>query len=197
VGAIQDWNEPRGISLRTTYPFDHRWSASVLLVRELAAQWPDLFSWIGLGYRFVPVSMHSARFDAATEVIRSRSRRFLAVDVGDLFGFHSSVWQHQVRAPLWTMVLSSRILQRLGGMSGARVQCDASLRCEGLGDSLLIQAGDVPLLGDVNRREDLLPYVMLDRLLMPVRPDGGVLLLPPWDEAAATEWIQRFQQHQV
>src|SRR5258705_6681195 len=97
-------------------------------------------------------------------------------------------------SPLWTMVLSSRILERIGGMAHARAQCDGALRCEPLGESLLIQAGDIPLRGDVNRREDLLPYRMLDRLLMPVRPTGGVFLLPPWDENAAMEWLQRFQQ---
>src|SRR2546422_5235532 len=148
----------------------------------------DLFSWIGVGYRFIPVSMHSARFEAATEVIRSRSRRFLAVDVGDLFGFHSSVWQYHVRTPFWTVVLSSRVLQRIGGIAHARSQCEDPLRCEPLGQSLLIHAGDVPVRGDVNRREDLRPYRMLDHLLMPVRPAGGVLLLPPWDEDAAMEW---------
>lgn len=193
VGVIRDRNEPRGISLRATYSFEHRWSESVLLAREVAARWPDLFRWIGVGHRFVPVSMHSVHFEAATEVIRSRSKRFLAVDVGDLFGFHSSVWQYQVRAPLWTMVLSSRMLERIGGRAHARAQCDGVLQCEPLGESLLIQAGDIPFRGDVNRREDLLPYRMLDRLLMPVRPAGGVFLLPPWDEDAAMEWLQRFQ----
>ena len=111
----------------------------------------------------------------------------------DLFGFHSSVWQYHVRTPFWTVVLSSRVLQRIGGIAHARAQCEDPLRCEPLGQSLLIHAGDVPVRGDVNRREDLRPYRMLDHLLMPVRPAGGVLLLPPWDEDAAMEWLQRFQ----
>jgi hypothetical protein len=194
VGSIRSRLDARGICLRATYPFSHRWSDSVVLARELAAGWPDLISWIGLGYRFVPVSIHSAAFEAATEVIRNRSRRFLAVDVGDLFGLHSSVWQSQVRTPLWTMVLSSRILQRIGGTAHVLRQCEGSLRCEPLRGSLFVQAGDVPLCGDVNRREDVRPYRMLDRLLAPLRAAGGVLLLPPWDEDASIAWLQRFQQ---
>jgi hypothetical protein len=193
VGAIRESNEPRGISLRVTYPFDHHWSDSVVMARDIAARWPDLFRWIGVGLRFMPVSMHSGQFEAATEVIRGRSRRFLAVDIGDLFGFHSSVWQHQIRTPLWTMVLSPGILDRIGGMAHARAQCDSPLRCEALGASLLIQAGDGPMRGDVNRQEDILAYRMLDRLLTPVRCRGGVLLLPPWDEVAAIDWHERFQ----
>jgi hypothetical protein len=48
-------------------------------------------------------------------------------------------------------------------------------------------------LGDGPRPCQLLREVlMLDPLLMPVRPDGGVLLLPLWDDATATEWLQRF-----
>jgi len=194
VGALRSLEESRGISLRATYPFAHPWAESVVLAKRIATHWPDLFSWISIGYRFVSVSMHSARFEAATEVIRNRSMRFLTVDVGDPFGFHGSVWQYQIRTPLWTMILSSRILQRLGGDTLVRTQCHGPLQCEAVGEGLLIRSGDSPMLGDVNRREDILAYQKVDRLLKPVRADRGVLILPPWDEGTSARWLQRFQQ---
>lgn len=194
IGWIEHPADPRGFSLRITVPVGYGWSNLLDLGRELGVNGSQVYRWITIGYRFVPVSWHTDLLGDSVEIIHRLSKRFLCVDVGDAFGLFTSFWQDKIRSVNFITIVSADLLERLGGIDRVYSLCEPPVRAEKLHDNLLIQAGELPTVCDVNRRENPLAYRLVDRLLRPIRAHNDeIMLLPPWDIDSTQVWLKRFE----
>ena len=124
-------------------------------------------------------------------LIHRRSKRFLGVDVGDLFGFYLSKMTGQLRTVGFVTVLAPALLESI-----ELVRPDASvdlLSTTSVAGSLFVQAGGEPSVLDVNRSEPRDAYRAADTLCSPLRITGGINFFAPWDEKATARWLDRLQ----
>ena len=61
-----------------------------------------------------------------------------------------------------------------------------------MGDAIVLQAGDAPEPGDVNRLDVPMSYRRADQMVRPVRARAGNFSMP-WDERTTEEWLTRFE----
>ena len=192
IGWIESADAPRGLSLRVTLPFDYPLDKLVVVGRELATNWPGLWRWIGVGYRFVPVCWHSKFTEDARKIIYYRSRRFLGVDVGEQFGLYTSFWQDWIRTVHWCTIVSRSLLDKLPEKASLYNHNTLPIEIEPIGNSLLFRAGPKPSLCDVNRQDNITDYSTTDQFLRPIRAARHVNFLPPWDAESTGAWLERF-----
>jgi uncharacterized protein (TIGR02270 family) len=192
IGWVESAEAPRGFSLQLTVPYDYSLEKLVDLGRDLATNWPGLWRWIGIGYRFVPVCWHSKYAEDARKIVFCRSRRFLGVDVGEQFGLYTSFWQDRIRTVHWCTIVSPFLLDKLPEGTILPHQPRLPTEIEPIGNSLLFRAGAGPSLCDVNRLDDTTGYLAADRILRPIRAGRHVNFLSPWDAESTGAWLERF-----
>jgi len=98
----------------------------------------------------------------------------------------------------WLTAISTKLLDRVGGLEHARKECGAEVQIHQYGGGVVFQAEDPPVLGDVNARNIPAAYRRVSRLLRPLRFNeytrSDFIPAPPEvDGAEATQaWISRF-----
>lgn len=104
----------------------------------------------------------------------------------------------RVKGVNWLTALNDQCLERLGGRDSVLKQLDENFRIYPYDSGLLIQAGQVPQLGDANRRSIPRHYRKLSNIIKPLRmvmPDTHSFIRP-LDGRNATdvtnEWLARF-----
>jgi hypothetical protein len=105
------------------------------------------------------------------------------------------LWDRAIRSVSWLTIvgkgltgidLDDPVLAELPGVSTHR-----------LPDALVLQAGDEPARGDMNRLQLPEPYSAVDRALRKVRAREGASFPPPWREDTSTGWLKRFERSVV
>lgn len=189
IGWIAEPTAPRGFSLRMTTPTDHPWGDLLELGRELASEWPGLWRWITVGPRFIPLSPASPQYELSRREVFARARRFVLVDVGEPLGLYTTFWQERLRTVAWGTLISSE----LAGEISIEGSIHPRLVVMPLRAGLLLRAGEQPILGDINRAEDLSVYLAMDRRLRAIRATSGVNFLAPWDAESSAAWLDRLE----
>lgn len=126
------------------------------------------------------------------------SHRWYGIDVEDLSGTVSAI-PHGLKSAGWLTLVGSKLLDRLGGSDALAAVLPPEVILHPLPFGVLIQAGPRPLLGDVNRGEDLPLYRAVGRVLAPIRaPSHPRYLfkeaLSNEDEGWTQKWLARFDQ---
>jgi hypothetical protein len=99
----------------------------------------------------------------------------------------------------WLTLVGRRLLDTLGGEEALARALPAEVTVHTLPFGVLIQAGPRPLLGDVNRREDLPLYRAVGRVLAPVRSRAHPAYLyksaaEGEDHGWTEQWLARFDK---
>ncbi len=122
------------------------------------------------------------------------SRRFLGLDVGSPFS-HKWALGQSIKGADWLTILSDDFVRKLGGPEAVR---------QGMGDlpvlpyagGLILQAGPLPLVGDVEKHQDMSAYKRVARIVEPVRckDHRGPNMTKPtfFSEEEYRTWLARF-----
>ena len=124
------------------------------------------------------------------------SHRWYGIDVESLSTTIYAVRQG-LKSAGWLTLVGSRWLATLGGTEALTAVLPAAITVHPLPSGVLIQAGPRPLMGDVNRQEDLGPYRAVGRVLAPIRsPEHPRYLfkeaLENEDDGWTQQWLARF-----
>ncbi|HLJ89705.1 MAG TPA: type VI immunity family protein [Candidatus Angelobacter sp.] len=98
----------------------------------------------------------------------------------------------------WLTAISTNLLDRVGGLANAQKECGTEVQIHPYAGGVVFQAGEKPVLGDVNAGDIPDAYRRVNRLLRPLRFNeyqrSNFIPVPPEvDDAAATQaWISRF-----
>ncbi len=188
LGWITAPDKPRGISFRVTVP-DNKINELADLGIELARTWPDLWRWISIGYRFIPVQWYSTLMPEALEIISGRCKRFLGVDVGDIFGLYTSIWQNCLRTVNWMTFVCDDLIHHLEDTDFTR----SNINFDRLNNGIVFKTGALPNFCDRNRNEPKAPFVDIDHRLSEIRANKALSFSPMWDTPHTIKWLNRFQ----
>jgi hypothetical protein len=95
----------------------------------------------------------------------------------------------------WLTFLNADYCDRLGGLPGLRKKFDESVVIHDVENGVMIQAGPVPEIGDVNRQRNLPIYHQVGKELAPIRCKEHPAIFGPTgfpDKEATEEWLSRF-----
>ena len=106
----------------------------------------------------------------------------------------------KIKGVNWLTALDDECFERLGGRDAVLSDLDEAFKFYNYDGGVLIQAGPVPQLGDVNQRHIPRYYQQLARKLKPLRmvfPQGHSLLKSPRPQEksgadVSNEWLARF-----
>lgn len=96
----------------------------------------------------------------------------------------------------WLTLVGKNILTSLGGEEGLSRKLPNICRVESLPHGVIIKAGDYPILGDRNRKEDLTAYRAVGHLLAPFRFEDHRDFFGSSKNAGITtqQWLARFDE---
>ncbi len=150
------------------------------------------------------LSMVSHEVDRVIHLVYPFTRRFPGIDID----IPSSVASKMARGegPLkikgvnWLTVLDDQCFEQLGGRNAVLSDLEEGFKFYEYEGGLLIQAGPMPQLGDINQQHIPRYYQQLARKLKPIRmsfPNGHRLLKSPnrqekSNTEATNEWLARF-----
>lgn len=143
------------------------------------------------------------RGDSAMEAQSSMAAIAARYHCVDLFDFDVTMVAMRrthpatVKRVSWITLLGSELLGIVGGLPALSSLLDAPITLHGFGQGALLQAGPRPLLGQVNRREDLSAYMRVGALLSAYRPLDHKPLFgseagDPREETS--RWLARFDR---
>lgn len=187
IGRTIGPNQPRGISFRITVP-DEKIESLSCFGLELARTWPGLWRWISIGYRFVPVQWYSPLMADALRIIDGRSKRYLGVDVGDIFGLYTSVWQNHLRTVNWMTFVCNDLASHFKDSEFIH----PAYEFESLQSGIVFKMGPRPSLCDRNRKDSKMPFSEMDNHLRNIRAEN-LIFSPLWDMKHTNNWLNRFQ----
>ena len=95
------------------------------------------------------------------------SRRFQGLDVGSPFSHFWSLTQ-SIKGADWLTILSNDFVRKLGGPEAVR-QGMGDLPVLPYGGGLILQTGPLPLVGDVEKGQDMSAYKRVARIVEPIR----------------------------
>ena len=127
--------------------------------------------------------------------VAAHAKRFIGYDIGEYIRLVGPFFE-RVRTVSWLTFLGRDLAAELRTSRGPIV-ATPPLELFSAGESLVIQAGAAPTAGDSNRLTYPAAYVEADSLIRPIRADSGqdMVFLGPWDEAAITSWLRRYERH--
>ncbi|MEK6774975.1 MAG: type VI immunity family protein [Bdellovibrionota bacterium] len=124
--------------------------------------------------------------------------RYQAVDIATRSRGPGAVQGERIKNVGWLTLIGSELLEKIGGLNPLQRNASDRLSLVQTAHGVLIRAGQKPILGDVNRREDLSAFVDAYRLVEPLH-NGIKELFAPFklagdaDEVDATQrWLFRF-----
>lgn len=124
--------------------------------------------------------------------------RYQAIDIATMSQGPWAVRGDRIKGIYWLNLLGQKLLAKVGGLSALRQGAPDDIEIVPNANGAMIVAGPKPRLGDVNRQEDVSPYVDLFYRLQPAM-DGLVESFPPFDrelgvsDYETTErWLLRF-----
>lgn len=124
--------------------------------------------------------------------------RFQGVDIATMSRGPWAVRHERVKNAAWLTLVGAGLLEKIGGIKGVEAKATDRLAVLSTRHGVVIRAGERPILGDVNRREDLQAYIDAYRLVEPLQAGIETLFAPfdlpgKVDATAATErWLVRF-----
>ncbi len=126
------------------------------------------------------------------QAVYSHARRFAGFDTG-FYENHMERFHEQIRTVNWLTFLGPSFRERLAKV-GVLPRSHGGVQVYSLGSGLVLQAGEVPAEGDVNRLGLPPAYLEADALVRPVRAAEGVHFGRPWTERTSEAWLRRFEK---
>jgi hypothetical protein len=148
----------------------------------------------GLGILESPDGAIEVKFEPT---VYAMARRFPGLEV-DRPASHLNYVEKGIKGVNWLTVLGDHWLSKVGGLDGLRRELDGEFRFYKYPGGLLIQAGQRPQLGDVNRRLWPAEYVKLSLALKPIRitthRSFHHLGENRFTRETSEEWLRRFDR---
>lgn len=155
--------------------------------RELCSILPFQSGHAGFSYECSPYAQEQSRNFAWTMSMRHRG-----IDISRLLHDKDAVGHDAVKGVSWLTMICSAFVERLGGLSVIRNSLSREMEIIDTGGGILLKAGALPAIGDVNRR-DLLPlYRQAYRVIAPlvaIAAERSPYLISPEKTEA---WFRRF-----
>lgn len=117
-------------------------------------------------------------------------KRYRCVDYRD-FAASGEFLGHAIKGVGWLTFLDAAFVAELGGADALKQALPPEAYVHERRHGLVIQAGDAPILGDRNRREDIGVYQRIFEAVRPVVTDDD-LAFPGFEDDESVEWINRF-----
>ena len=118
--------------------------------------------------------------------------RNLGVSARDLIGSVGGVTQG-IRNVSWITLVDEQLLSRLGSVEDVQKQLGSEVVLEQRRFGVMIRAGHAPVLGDVNRQEDLSLYKRVDAVLRPIRIETHPPF-PGFTDEDTNDWLARLDE---
>jgi hypothetical protein len=118
-------------------------------------------------------------------------RRYPGVDVSHVYPNFCPHWYDWIRSVSWLTFVGPALADRLD--LDAREIDTSLLSIDDTGDHLLIQAGDRPRRGDINRLDIPAAYIQADTYIRAVRASTDIAFGMPWTQRTTEEWLRRFE----
>ena len=183
-----------------------RFVAPAAVVASKPQVWLEFATWLGnqipfvsghAGYVLEANPYHVRDSEAAAFPLAMRHQ---AVDIATMARGPWSVRRDRIKNVGWLTLIGAPLLERLGGVEELRRRAGDGLRVVELAHGVLLQAGERPILGDVNRGESLAALVAAYAAVQPLHAGIEDLFAPfslahDTDEEAATRrWLFRFRR---
>lgn len=168
------------------------WPVDDFLRRVLEVASELRLRWGAAGYTYSPWSLHQP--EVSERRIFAHARRHPGYDVARYVTMMEAFYK-RLRTISWLTILGPSMLDELGALGRPLTPIPGLVDALRAGDAVALRAGPEPARGDVNRLDIPGAYRVADALVRPLRAgDGrGLNFLSPWDEAAITEWLRRFE----
>jgi hypothetical protein len=127
------------------------------------------------------------------DTVYAIAKRFPGLEVDHPIG-HTLFLSKGIKGVNWLTVLDEKWLHKIGGYSELRKQIDIGFRLEQYPGGVIIQAGEQPDIGDVNRNHLPDHYVRLNRILKKIRVNyiRRFHNICGFDTEKTQSWISRF-----
>lgn len=126
--------------------------------------------------------------------------RYQGVDISTMSRGPWAVRAERIKNVAWLTLVGSGLLEKIGGLEYLHDNVSNSLILTDTAHGVVIQAGEKPILGDVNRCEDMSALIDAYKLVGPLQAGIETLFAPfelpgTADEVDATErWLFRFAE---
>lgn len=137
----------------------------VALVRDFASRVPLFFGYAGFSFS---EALEIKRKQTNEQLLAPIAMRFSGIEVESQVCTRLCC-KERIKGVNWLTLIDSSLVEQLGGRSALRGQLSDAIDLHDLPAGLMIQAGRVPGLGDVNAGDKLPLYRAVHRALMPVR----------------------------
>lgn len=142
-------------------------------------------------------SVETTEKERTVRLVYPIAKRFPGVEVDNAAIVALHIDSH-IKGVNWLTALSDDCLAPIGGREALLSQLDENFRILDYDGGVLIQAGPMPQLGDVNREHAPRYYRQLSQIVKPLRmrfPDGHSFIRPGDGRSGAeatNEWLARF-----
>jgi|GEM_PF-3743711 len=146
------------------------------------------------GLAVIPHVNESGRSSAMPSVVSLVSRfRGLEFDLPWLHSIHLAKL-NKIKGINWLTVLARKWEDELGGVAELAEELGPEITLRRWDDGVIIQAGDHPLFGDVNRKEPMPLYGRVARAIEPIRPEsmGSFSSVNGFTVERTDQWLHRF-----
>lgn len=172
------------VTVPVSCPVDELRDRALRIAHALRVRWGAagyMYSGWELGWR--------RRYDQA---VYAHARRHSGFDVG-IYENQMPRWHEQVRTVSWLTFLGPSLRASLAKI-GMEPRARGPVQVYALGDALVLQAGERPEEGDVNRLALPAAYTAADAMVRPIRAAERVHFGVPWTERSTEDWLRRFEK---
>jgi hypothetical protein len=138
----------------------------------------------GLVFAGIPEAAHELYW----ATVYGHARRYPGYDIWAYVPYMEEVHE-RLRSVSWLTFLGPELAARL-----ATDVATKRVTLEQMPWGVVLQAGDAPQAGDLNRLDLPAPYVEADGLVRAARLRSGIRFMNPFDDKATEKWLNRFEQ---
>jgi len=139
----------------------------------------------------------SQRFTGRSKVAMANVRnRYPGLDLADP-GSTKYIGNTGIKSVNWLTLINKQAVEALGGRKKLAAALGKDVTVHDIEHGAIIQAGPAPLLGDVNRRDNVPLYHQVGRVLAPIRSKSHPPFLkvgPLVSKTVSDEWLSRFDE---
>ena len=168
------------VFLPVTFPLNEFVAQVDALAIKLRIRWASA----GLGLSHWEFDAH----ESTRQAIFEAARRYPGFDVPFFAGL-AHQWQDAPRSANWRVYLNRELAAKVTGLD---ILNPRQVTVSQLEEVLVLQAGEVPMLGDLKNLEYPIGYATLDRLISPLRRREEFSFGHPWSARTTSEWMHRF-----
>ncbi len=141
---------------------------------------------------------YGIHYDAGYELpprnkqIYAWARKYACIDHGELPSA-SLYMSRYIKSVNWLTLLDYEFLNQIGGLDNLRLHLGGDITVEEQKQGIIIKLGSKPILGDVNRHEDVQIYRCANNAIKSLRTPEH-LPFPGFNKDETQEWLARFDR---